>query len=158
MNIFVLDHDIERCAQAHCDLHVSKMILESVQILCTALNTRGLESPYRSTHRNHPCVLWAGHSYDNFLWLADLAEALNREFRYRYRKDKDHASISVLNEIRSQRFESLGVSEFAQAMPAQFKVPGDAVQAYRAFYLAEKRRFAKWTRRSEPHWWFPHAA
>ena len=36
MNIFVLDQDIRRCAQGHCDRHVSKMVLESVQMLCTA--------------------------------------------------------------------------------------------------------------------------
>ena len=50
MNIFILDHDIERCARYHCDAHVSKMILESVQIICTALNSLGVETPYKSTH------------------------------------------------------------------------------------------------------------
>ena len=158
MNIFVLDHDIRRCAQSHCDLHVSKMILESVQIMCTALSEHGLEAPYRPTHRKHPCVLWAARSYDNFLWLGNLAEELNREYRFRYRKDRDHASIPVLAEARKQRFESCGLTEFAQAMPEQYKVTGDAVQAYRAFYRGEKRRFAKWTRRPEPDWWLPHAA
>ncbi len=38
MTIFVIDTDIRRCARAHCARHVSKMILESVQLLCTALN------------------------------------------------------------------------------------------------------------------------
>ena len=28
----------------------SKMILESVQMMCTALNKQGFETPYRSTH------------------------------------------------------------------------------------------------------------
>lgn len=158
MNIFVLDNDIRRCAQSHCDLHVSKMILESVQVMCTVLIEKGLEAPYRPTHRKHPCVLWAGRSYENFLWLGTLAEELNREYRFRYCKDRDHASISVLAEIRNQRFESHGLTEFAQAMPEQYKVPGDAVKAYRAFYQAEKRRFANWTHRPEPHWWLPHAA
>ncbi|SER70381.1 hypothetical protein SAMN05421690_10568 [Nitrosomonas sp. Nm51] len=37
MNIFVLDLDIKKCAQYDCDQHVSKMILESAQLLCTAL-------------------------------------------------------------------------------------------------------------------------
>ena len=36
MNIFVLDYDITKCAQAHMDKHVTKMILESAQLLCTA--------------------------------------------------------------------------------------------------------------------------
>jgi hypothetical protein len=158
MNIFVLDHDIERCAQAHCDRHVSKMILESVQILCTALNQKGFVAPYRSTHVRHPCVLWAGESVDNFRWLAQLARALNREFRYRYPRDRDHASIAVLDEIADADFESRGLTEFAQAMPDEYKVPGDAVAAYRAFYRGEKRSFATWTRRPEPDWWLRDAA
>lgn len=158
MNIFVLDQDIDRCARYHCDRHVSKMILESVQILCTGLNKKGFATPYRSTHVGHPCVLWVERSHDNFLWLTELARALNAEYRYRYRKDRDHASIAVLDRISGYRFEASGLTEFAQAMPEQYKVPGNAVAAYRAFYLNEKHRFARWTRRPEPEWWVRHAA
>lgn len=158
MNIFVLDLDIPRCAQYHCDRHVSKMILESVQILCTALHLKGLDTPYRPTHAKHPCVHWAGESYDNFTWLAQLARALNGEYRFRYQRDRDHASIAVLDQIGHMRFEGVGITEFAQAMPDQYKVPGDAVAAYRAFYLGEKHRFATWTGRDAPQWWVRHAA
>jgi len=158
MNIFVLDHDITRCARFHCDRHVTKMILESVQMLCTALNEKGFTTPYRSTHARHPCVLWAGESYDNFEWLSNLAVALNDEYRFRYQRDRDHASIAVLREISNCRFPSAGLTEFAQAMPEQYKVKNDAVEAYRAFYLAEKSAFAQWTRRPEPSWWARHAA
>jgi hypothetical protein len=157
MNIFVLDTDVTRCARYHCDRHVNKMILESVQILCTALSQKGFETPYRPTHQKHPCVLWVHHSYDNFLWLAALTAALNREYRYRYGKDRDHASARVLEEILKHRYESRGLTEFAQAMPDEYKVPGDAVAAYRAFYLGEKHRFARWTRRPEPDWWMSDA-
>lgn len=158
MNIFVLDHDFRRCAQFHCDQHVTKMILESVQMLCTALNEKGFTTPYRSTHTKHPCVRWVGESFDNFQWLSDLARALNEEYRFRYQRGRDHASIAVLREISDHRFHSVGLTEFAQAMPEQYKVPGNAVAAYRAFYLGEKSAFAQWTRRPAPPWWTPHAA
>ena len=79
MNIFVLDTDIKKCAQYHCDKHVVKMILESVQMLCTALNKKGFTTPYKSTHVKHPCVLWVESSHDNFLWLKNLTLALNDE-------------------------------------------------------------------------------
>ena len=152
MNIFILDEDIEKCAQYHCDQHVVKMILESVQMLCTALNKKGFTTPYRSTHVKHPCVLWVERSYDNFLWLQQLTVALNDEYRFRFEKAQDHKSIGVLNEIASHRFENTGLTEFAQAMPDEYKVPGDAVKAYRQFYLGEKMGFAKWTTRDIPHW------
>ena len=158
MNIFVLDTNIERCARYHCDRHVNKMILESVQMLCTVLNERGFETPYKSTHRNHPCVKWADSSYDNFMWLAELADALNSEYRFRYEKKRDHASIRVLGDILHLRYESMGLTEFAQAMPDEYKIAGNAVAAYRAFYQAEKHAFARWTRRPAPAWWIGHAA
>ena len=65
MNIFILDLNTERCARYHCDQNVVKMILESTQIVCTVLNQKGFATPYKPTHTKHPCVLWAGESYDN---------------------------------------------------------------------------------------------
>jgi hypothetical protein len=158
LNIFILDQDVVECARAHCDQHVNKMILESVQIMCTALDKKGFKTPYRPTHAKHPCVLWVESSYDNFLWLARLARELNREYRYRYRRQRDHASIAVLDAIEPNRYESLGRTEFVQAMPENYKLPGDAVTAYRRFYLAEKSAFAKWTVRPQPSWWLADAA
>lgn len=152
MNIFVLDTDIETCARYHCDQHAIKMILESVQLLCTALNKKGFVTPYKSTHAKHPCVLWVEESYDNFLWLQELTLALNREYRYRFEKQQDHKSISVLPKIEAFTFESKGLTPFPQAMPDEYKVPGDAVAAYRNFYNGDKLRFAKWTKRSVPAW------
>lgn len=152
MNIFILDNDIKKCARYHCDQHVVKMILESVQIMCTALNKKGFTTPYKSTHMKHPCVLWVEESYDNFIWLSKLTLELNNEYKYRYKKDSDHKSIKILAEISETKFESTGLSEFAQAMPDKYKVPSDAVSAYRNFYLGEKMKFAKWTRRRKPYW------
>ena len=155
MNIFVLDKDIEKCAQYHCDQHVVKMILESVQLLCTALNKKGFQTPYKSTHAKHPCVLWVEESYDNFEWLVRLTLELNSEYRFRYSKDIDHKSISVLSKIEKLAYERHGLTPFAQAMPDQYKVDNDAVSAYRAFYIAEKMGFAKWTARGTPDWLTP---
>ena len=152
MNIFVLDSDIDRCAQYHCDQHVVKMILESVQMLCTALNKKGFSTPYKSTHIKHPCVLWVEQSYGNFAWLKNLALALNAEYRFRFEKASDHNSIFVLNEISNCEYQNEGLTEFAQAMPNRYKIPGDAVKAYRQFYLGEKMDFARWTKRSVPQW------
>lgn len=152
MNIFILDKDIEKCAQYHCDQHVVKMILESVQMLCTALNKKGFVTPYKPTHIKHPCVLWVELSFENFLWLKNLALALNSEYRFRFERDSDHKSIFALNEISNYSYDNRGLTEFAQAMPDKYKVSGDAVTAYRQFYLGEKMGFAKWTKRSVPEW------
>lgn len=152
MNIFVLDNDITKCAEYHCDQHAIKMILESVQMLCTALNKKGITTPYKSTHMKHPCVLWVEHSYDNFEWLANLAIALNDEYRYRFNKAQDHKSIATLREIEKEKYQRMGLTPFAQAMPEQYKVVGNPVEAYRRFYLGEKMHFARWTKRPVPDW------
>lgn len=144
--------NITRCARYHCDQHVSKMILESAQMMCTALNKRGFETPYKPTHEKHPCVLWVEESYTNFTWLKSLALALNLEFRYRYEHNKDHASIQVVREIAALSYEDRGLTPFAQAMPEQYRRKNDAVGAYRAFYRGEKAKFAKWTKRPVPQW------
>jgi hypothetical protein len=51
------------------------------------------------------------------------------------------------------KIESRGLLPFAQAMPDQYKVPDNALTAYRAFYLGEKHHFATWTNRLQPDWW-----
>jgi hypothetical protein len=152
VNIFVLDTDIELCARYHCDQHVVKMILESVQLLCTALNKKGFSTPYKSTHPQHPCVLWVEQSWQNFRWLEALTRALNAEYRYRFDKSVDHKSLAVLDAFKQYRFADQGLTEFAQAMPEQYRVVGDPVLAYRQFYRAEKMHFARWTRRRIPRW------
>lgn len=152
MNIFILDQDIEKCAQYHCDQHVVKMILESVQLLCTALNKKGFTTPYKSTHINHPCVLWVEQSYDNFLWLKALTLALNKEYKYRYNKSIDHKSIAVLAQISTYSYDAIGLTPFVQAMPDDYKVKSDAIEAYRNFYRGDKAAFAKWTKRAPPSW------
>ena len=128
------------------------MILESVQLLCTALNKKGFATPYKSTHMKHPCVLWVEESFDNFQWLAQLALALNTEYRYRFKKQTDHKSISVLNQIEKYSFHSSGLTPFVQAMPNEYKVPNNPVLAYRQFYLGEKMKFARWSERQKPTW------
>jgi len=152
LNIFVLDLNIRKCARYHADQHVVKMILESAQMLCTVLNQSGVKTPYRSTHLHHPCTLWAGASLRNWKWLRSLALSLNDEFRYRFGKTVDHQSARVIKALPAPLIADSGLTEFAQTMPQKYRVPGDAVLAYRRFYIGEKSRFAVWTRRRVPRW------
>ncbi len=153
VNIFVLDTDIQRCARYHADQHVIKMILESTQMLCTVVNQNGGASPYKSTHGNHPCALWAGRSLSNWVWLRRLALALNDEYLYRFKAPADHRSARIARGLEPPAIADPGLTEFAQVMPEEYRVEGDAVQAYRRFYLGDKSRFAKWTRRRPPEWY-----
>lgn len=161
MNIFVLDADPERAAQYHCDRHVVKMILESVQIMNTALDSRGLSDYtfYASTHDSHPCVKWAAESWNNMEWLLQLTHYLNKEYRHRYEKSENHSSYQkVLDNWYDDGWllpaEDEGYTDFAQAMPDDVK-NADTVRAYRDYYQQYKASedwFGYEKRRGEPKW------
>ena len=152
MNIFILDTDLEKCARYHCDQHVVKMILESAQMLCAVNNENGLKSPYRTTHIHHPCTVWAGESLSNWLWLRGLTKALNKEYKFRYNHTKNHKSYDVVKDLPIPPIEDKGLTEFPQAMQEEYRVKGNAVLAYRKFYVGEKLKFATWTKRRKPKW------
>jgi hypothetical protein len=153
MNIFVLDKNIAKCAKYHCDKHVVKMVLEYAQILCTVCNQHGIKTPYKSTHVKHPCVKWTGESIANWLWLKKLAKFLNAEYKYRYQHEHNHAAYKVIQKLKNPPLPNIGLTEFVQAMPEQYKVKHDAIEAYRNFYIGMKWPFATWTRRRMPKWY-----
>lgn len=154
MNIFVLDESHEDIAKAHCDKHVSKMILESAQMLCTAHWAHGSEAPYKPVHAKHPCTLWAGESLANWLWLEDLVKALDEEFCWRYDRTVSHKSADVVSKMHPPKNipDHLGLTKRPQCMPDEYKVEGDVIQAYRNYYIGEKH-FAVWTKREAPSWY-----
>lgn len=151
MNIFYLDSDITQCARFHCDKHVIKMILESAQVLCTVLWMHDIEAPYKPTHMQHPCVLWANHSLSNWRWLKDLAGALNEEYKYRFNHQKNHKSYEVILSLVTPPLADLGLTERPLVMPDEFK-QSDPVKAYRNYYKVSKYHLAKWTKRDIPDW------
>lgn len=143
MNIFILDNNPALAAQAHADIHVNKMILESAQMLCTVYG-----GPYRPTHKNHPCTLWVAKSEANAAWLKELAYYLNEEAKLRYGKSTDHKSWEV---IAALPIKDRGViTPFAQAMPEELR-SADAVQSYRAYYRTKPK--IHWEYTEPPEWW-----
>lgn len=158
MNIFVLDTDPASAARQHCDAHVIKMILESAQMLSTALKQSGSQDKglYKATHAKHPCTKWAGETRQNFLWLCDLGLELAEEHLFRYPKRRDkgyHSSRKVIVTAMGlkDRIPNGGLTPFAQAMPEQYK-NSCPVKAYRAYYVGAKNSFARYTHRARPEW------
>ena len=137
MNIFALDTDPQVAASYHCDKHVVKMILESSQMLCTILHDKGIEAPYKPTHRNHPCTKWAAESRENFVWLLQLGFWLCVEYRSRY--GKNHKSEEVIRFCHKHidLIPESPFTPFAQAMPDEFRNE-DPVTAYRNYYRIAK--------------------
>lgn len=153
MNIFYLVHDAHLCAVAHGNRHVIKMILETCQLLCSVyhMTTPGVDVPYKLTHKNHPCAVWARKSLDNYNWLLQLGLALCCEYTHRY--GKVHASHKVLvhlSTISAPSIPSLGFTPPPQAMPVVYHNGTSSVEAYRLYYKQEKRHLFAWKRRDMP--------
>ena len=175
MNIFVLDYNPKVAAEYHCDKHVVKMILESAQILCAVHRKVYLktmkkqytpyemeqsliaerlikEIPYKLTHANHPCTIWAGTSRSNYLWLTELAEHLNNEFMFRFNHEVNHKSYDVIANLPDIDLPDIGLTKFAEAMPDYCKVTECTVMNYREYYRKEKAHILKYTNASTPYW------
>jgi len=147
VNIFLLDHNPVVAAEMQCDRHVIKMTLETAQILSTITG-----GPYKPTHQNHPCTVWARETRTNFNWLVRHGLALSAEYTYRY--GKRHKCQDIIEAIAantpSDKFP-VGCTDFVKCMPDEYKVP-DVVLSYRNYYHS-KARFARWTKRAVPFWW-----
>lgn len=153
MNIFYLDHSSRTAAEMMHDKHVVKMTLETAQILSSVCHRHGtwVEEMYRPTHKNHPSVLWAGDSSEHFWWLYAHGMWLCREFEYRYNHHhKSSEVIELMPYFAPKQFPCTTFTEPPQAMPDEFKIPGNSVAAYRAYYLGRKVEQSKWTRRPVP--------
>jgi hypothetical protein len=156
MNIFVLDENPQVAAQMHNDKHVIKMILETSQILCGVHHmsnpTSTLQVPYKLSHKNHPCSIWARDCIENYIWLCDLGLSLCEEYTYRY--GKRHKSQDVIEwcitNIPNLR-ENGDVTPFALAMPDECKV-NTVVESYRLYYITHKKGFSSWKNRNKPEW------
>jgi hypothetical protein len=152
MNIFVLSEDPQQAAQMHCDKHVLKMIIESGQMLCAAHPPE--QSPWKITHYNHPCTVWARTTSANYNWLADLGLSLCSEYRARYKKT--HKSEIIIQWCKNNIPPSVPEgprTPFVIAIKDPLYHRANAVESYRSYYLGDKVRFAKWKYSNPPDWW-----
>jgi len=164
MNIFFLHKDPQWAANALCDKHVPKMLLESAQMLSTAVRRHKTEFEnydkfYKSAYPNHPMTKWVGDTRTNFRWALENAVFISQEYCKRFKKI--HKSSEVINNIYDAKYmEDIPtqmhpdyITTPPQCMPDEYK-DDDYVVAYRRYYVGEKKYFAKWEKgRSQPEWW-----
>lgn len=156
MNIFVLDQDPVVCARMHCDQHVRKMILEYSAMLSYPYQAKEncpMYGPIR--YMNYPVSQWARKTVGNYAWLSELLQELGREFKYRWNKKhayEERGYIYFFRNNKPDNISGLEMTEFVQSVSAECKQE-NAISAYRSYYITQKSRFAKWTKRSEPDWY-----
>ncbi len=164
MNIFILSRNPYVSATYMCDKHIPKMIIESAQMLASALRRHGARdgempltqkgTPFGNAFPNHPCTRWVGDNKMNFTWLLHHAYALLDQYKLRY--GKNHATGTAIRWMGNM--DALlpwgnNNYDFALAMPDQYKRKCP-VESYRLYYRTEKARFAKWEKGVPKPYWF----
>ena len=165
MNIFFLDTCPYVAATMQARQSAIKMILESAQVLSTAVRAYGYtdDDVYKSAYLNHPSSVWARRNKANFTWLAEHALALCELFttgRYcdgppkTFKSGRIHKSQAIIErcielidlipngEFKLNHYDlAIKSTDVGLAALAEFQAsPGefqDAVSAYRKFYEAK---------------------
>jgi hypothetical protein len=160
MNIFAFSADPWECALWLDDVRKNKMILETAQLLSSAVainDPSWASKVYRPTHLGHPCAKWAMASRYNFHWLLDYMECLGKQFG-------NHKSLDYTKVFNDYYvlgwFPSIAQTPFPNCaansdLGISFKHVPDVHEAYR-LYINErwKRDTIKlsWVKGEEPPW------
>jgi hypothetical protein len=167
MNLFLLSWDPKECAEFHCDKHVVKMILELVQMLYTSwhINNHGVpksaplckstnQNGYKKiSNHNHPMSKWVRESEWNYFFTLKLSSALCLEFFHRYGHYHGCTKHVIWLGNNIPTFEYKNKTQIPQCMPEEYKSKCP-VRAYKNYYVGDKKKFAKWTKRDKPDFFY----
>lgn len=175
MNIFAISNNPVECAKWMVDKHVTKMTVESAQLLSTAHRildgTEYIDKSktgrnvkrwrldddreavlYSATHVSHPSAIWCRATVENYIWLYKHFVALMDEYTHRYGKVHKCSRMAVPLWWPPKRIPAGNLTPVTPAMPDHYKVPGDHVASYRNYYKDGKKHLHKYTNREIPEW------
>lgn len=138
-----------------CDQHITKMAVETAQILSTALRENGCEDEnlYKRFQPHNRFVYWVRPNTYRASWLTEYGLEICNEYKRRY--GTEHGSKPVLEYIRdeycpiddwSKNFYSLAPFPRSEDVPDT----GDIVADYRNYY--KTKTFATWEYSERPEW------
>lgn len=170
MNIFVSSKSPIKSAKQLDNKRVVKMILESAQLLSTAMHFhinnapeafKNINIPYRSTHINHPCTIWVCKTRANYWWLFRHFISLCNEYQLRY--GKTHKCYQYLGDfyVGARVIPQGDLTQFPNCTSNKgkgicFKHINDPVKAYKAYLSARwdtDTLKPKWTNRTIPEFY-----
>lgn len=161
MNIFALDKCPMQSAQWLDDIRKNKMILESAQMLSTAVRVLCPDtdlSVYKVAYLNHPCTIWARQSRENFKWL------LSHMAHLYLQKGGNHKSGKLIPDLDyygfTGYFPSEGLTPFANCARnlergVDYSDHPDTHEAYRMYMndrWKENNITLTWRWGREPEW------
>lgn len=177
MNIFAVETCPIKSARSLPDRHVTKMVLETAQMLSVVFSKHYWDigtvskvngEPFKTekgAFKNHPCTKWAAEEIQNCAWLIQHGCSLTSEFHYRY--GHHHKLRDSLFECKKLFHRVVGepivihsmVDHFARAMPEDIKFDTsiDDVTAYRKYLNTKEWAYYNYLRKPErrPDWLQP---
>ena len=173
MNLFLLSSSKRKSARLHCNRHVVKMVLETTQLLWTAVHVGGIDvatlpiKAYRKTHAWHPTAIWVRETSKNWEFTVAFGLALCTEYTRRYGKHhKCEMHLQFLRRfgyVEPQERRPIkskcgpltnGCTPFPLAMPDECVVYKKgcphAVKSYRKYYESKNK---DWVEKGRPMVW-----
>lgn len=164
MNIFAFDSDPWLSALWLDDVRKNKMILETAQLLSTAIRFNDPQTTlpvYKSAYISHPCTRWARRSRANFGWLVEYMRSLGVQ------RDRDHKSLELLSSFSwysaHGRFSEDNLTPFVNCARnkergVDFSNVEDTHEAYK-LYISQRWKepyiTLSWKHGQEPDWRVP---
>ncbi|MBG24156.1 MAG: hypothetical protein CMF22_11975 [Idiomarinaceae bacterium] len=155
MNVFYTDPSPVVAARNLCNIHVTKMIVESAQLLSAAHRMKDdgayadRNDLYRLTHQGHPCAVWVCASSQHYLWVYEhLCELIRITEEASGKRHKTHDILAALRHVPAE-IEYEGFTAPPMVIPEHLKkhaVFGGREEAYRQ-YLIEK--YTEWMTRTD---------
>jgi len=159
MNLFATNTEPELAARDLDDKRLVKMVLETAQLLSTALRVNGVDCVelYKATHANHPVNVWVRNTRSNFLWTVEYGLRICDEYQHRYGRTHGsrsavHAAAELYRYITDGPLEEFHNSARNLGKGLDFtSLP--VVDAYRAYLVARwNTETPRWTKRGIPSW------
>ena len=161
MNRFLINYTPDLIAADLCDKHVVKMPLEEAQMLCTVVRKYNNEYAdehglYRAVHQKHPCTLWAMETQANYSFAYSLYTSMLCEYHHRYGKWHGAGKHSEALHRGIKYIPAGGLTPHPQCFSGLDHLKTDEywpIEAYRAFYVVDKMKFARYNKgRDMPYW------
>ena len=155
MNIFYTDSSPLISAQNLDDLRLNKMIVESAQMLSTAVRYHCWETEgmgiYKMSYINHPCTKWVRENRANFSWL------LQHALHMCYLRNNSHKTYGVLLELRGLSHHIPTSEEFTEPPKCNpHKHNPDVVESYQLTMIEKWNNDVKkptWNYGKKPSWY-----
>lgn len=167
MNLFTISDNTKHCIQSLDDVLLRKTIVESAQMLSTAvhLNDEIIDKPeclYKVYNANEEHNAWVRESKYNYKWTFYYLMDGLMEYRYRFDKNHDSWRVAQVFSQYEDLFPNIGMTPFPRKFNKEYENYNelmnmkDTFKAYKLYLITKwKKETADnktpiWTRRDKP--------